>query len=93
MNADTMPQICVHLPFQFSYISNLAGDYKLILAGYSQVSLKYRAGRLYHDRAKRNIHASAAPSDDGNDCTYQAGIGRITLLQNIFGHAIVTIYT
>ena len=34
-----------------SLISSLAGYYKLILTGYSQVSPKFRAGRLYHDRA------------------------------------------
>ncbi|NOR49310.1 MAG: hypothetical protein GQ533_14915 [Methanosarcinaceae archaeon] len=46
----------------------LSGDYKLILTGYSQVSPKFRAGRLYHDQATPNIHAPAAPSDDGHDC-------------------------
>ena len=32
---------------------------------------------LCHDRITSDIHAPAAPSDDGHDCTYQAGIGRI----------------
>jgi hypothetical protein len=59
--------IYVYLQFQFFYIYSLAGDYKLILTGYSQVSPIFRAGRLYHDRATRNIHAPVAPSDDGND--------------------------
>ena len=30
-----------------------------------------------HDRVTNDIHTPAAPSDDGHDCTYQAGIGRI----------------
>ena len=57
--------------FAFIYGSNshiyLSRDYKLILTGYSQVSPKFRAGRLYHDQATRNIHAPAAPFDDGHN--------------------------
>ena len=34
-------------------------------------------GPHHHDRVISDIHAPAAPSDDGHDCTYQAGIGRI----------------
>ena len=38
---------------------------------------KFRAYRLRNDRVTSDVHAPAAPSDDGHDCTYQAGIGRI----------------
>lgn len=32
---------------------------------------------LRHDRVTSDIHAPAAPFDDSNDFTYQAGIGKI----------------
>jgi len=38
---------------------------------------KFRACRLRHDRVTSDIHAPAAPYDDGHDSTYHAGIGRI----------------
>ena len=41
------------------------------------VCLTDSVGPHQHDRVTGDIHAPAAPSDDGNDCTYQAGIGRI----------------
>jgi len=41
------------------------------------ICLTYPIGPHRHDWVTSGIHAPAAPSDDGHDCTYQTGIGRI----------------